>query len=38
MKHSSTNCKNQIKSIPQISVEIEAKEGHQECIALKVIQ
>lgn len=38
INHSSTILKNQIKSIPQISVEIEAKEGHHECLALMVIK
>jgi len=38
INHLSTNMKNQINSFSQISVEIESKEAHHECIALKVMK
>lgn len=38
INHISTNMKNQKNSFSEISVEIEAKEAHHECIALKVIK
>ncbi|KAL4090600.1 hypothetical protein QTP88_025400 [Uroleucon formosanum] len=36
LNHVSTNMKNQKNSLSAISVEIEAKEAHHECIALKI--